>query len=363
MGQRTSHNAGSRRTGAVVALVLTLAATACGGGDAASSTSAAATSLGSTTTAVIDTESCDEVTGLFVAASVLEPLDGWCGEWVDLARGRAVNGGTGSASVWTRHTDNGTALIVGATHTLGQGWFGPEGGAVEAQLVDPGAETGVLRLFLAHPDGSSQDLLASPWFRLYNAAIAAERNGNLMQDVLPREDFYVAATDSQKLDPTALPYPVPTPIVQGEVPLYDPFSTTLSDQTYAPATAGNMVLLLGFPNETGELSAAVGRVLTDDEAREVVEDLAAAGDPEGGIAYDAEVEIVIEGAAAAGMSGGPVVDEDGRLVAVMVRASGDLDGFQYVRAVRMTHIAAELSTAFDGLPAAEQEALEGYLES
>jgi hypothetical protein len=124
-----------------------------------------------------------------------------------------------------------------------------------------------------------------------------------------------------------------------------------------------MVLLLGVPNETGELSAAVGRVLTDAEARQVVEDLASVGDPEGGIAYDAEVEIVIEGAAAAGMSGGPVVDEDGRLVAVMVRASGELGGFQYVRAVKMTHIVAQLGAAFEELPAAQQEAIGGYLES
>ncbi|NIX19923.1 MAG: hypothetical protein GWN07_08830, partial [Actinobacteria bacterium] len=51
----------------------------------------------------------------------------------------------------------------------------------------------------------------------------------------------------------------------------------------------------------------------DAQAEQKIMDLASAGDPEGDIAYDAEVEIIIEGPAAAGMSGGPVVDEEGRL--------------------------------------------------
>jgi len=350
----------TRSAFAAVAAVMVMTAS-CGGGGSTSTTSTA-TSLAPTTTVVIDTESCDEVTGLFSATSVLDPLDGWCGEWVELARGRAANGSTGSASVWTRRTGNGTALVVGATHTLGQGWFGPEGNAVDARLVDPAAETGVLRLFLANPDGSGQDQLASPWFRLYNASIAAERNGNLMRDLLPREDFYVAATDSQKHDVNALPTPVPAPIVLGDVPLYDPRSTTLAEQTYASAGPGSLVLFLGFPNETGELSAAVGRVLTDDEAHQAIADLAAAGDPEGDIAYEAAVEVIIEGTAAAGMSGGPVVDEEGRLVAVLVRASGEVGGIQYVRAVRMTHIVSELDAALEELPAEQQNSIRSYLE-
>ena len=251
---------------------------------------------------------------------------------------------------------------MGAIHTLGQGWFGPEGNTVAAQLVDPGAETGVLRLFLALPDGSGPDRLASPWFRLYNTAIAAERNGNLMQDVLPREDFYVAATDSQKHDPAALPQPMPSPIIPGDVPLYDPESATLAAQTFAPVPPEAKVLLLGFPNESGELSASVGRVLPDDEAEQAIANLAAVGDPEGAIAYDAEVEVVIEGAAVAGMSGGPVVDTHGRLVAVLVRASGNLEGSQYVRAVRMTYVSSEVAAAFEALPAAAQDGIRGYLE-
>ena len=62
------------------------------------------------------------------------------------------------------------------------------------------------------------------------------------------------------------------------------------------------------------------------------------------------------------MSGGPVVDREGRLVGVMVRATDDHDGVQYVRAVRMSHVAAQLAGAFDALPGDLQDSVAGYLE-
>ena len=270
-------------------------------------------------------------------------------------------GSTGSVSVWSRRTQHGTAVIVGAVHTLGQGWFGPADTAVAEAIVDPSSQMGVPRLFLLLPDGSGPDPLASPWFGLYNPSIAAERNNNRMQDVLPREDFYVAATDRQKLDVSGLP-PVPERIVHGQVPLYDPLNTTAIAPTFAETQPGVLVLVLGYPNETGELTAGVGRVLSDDDASRAVDELAALGDPEGSIAYDAEAEMIIEGAAMAGMSGGPVVDEQGRLVGVLVRATSDHQGVQYVRAVRMSYVADRVAAAFDALPLDTQRAIAGYLE-
>ncbi len=90
--------------------------------------------------------------------------------------------------------------------------------------------------------------------------------------------------------------------------------------------------------------------------------LADAGDPEGSIPYDSEVEVMIEGPAAAGMSGGPVISRAGRLVGVLVRASDEHDGVQYVRAVRMTFVATRLAATFGRLPTVAQAAVEGYLE-
>ncbi len=338
----------------VVAAALLAGCSDDGGGDASATTTP-------TTTTVPAPQACDQVTELFPVAALQAQPDHPCFDWVDQSNGRAIKGSTGSATVWSRRTENETALIVGAVHTLGQGWFGPAGSPIVEAMVDPGMQTGVARLFLLRPDGSGPDELASPWFALYNPAIAAERNGNLMQDVLPREDFYVAVTDNQKLDVSGFP-PVPEPIRSGLVPLYDPGGVTLTAETISDASANSLVLLLGYPNETGTLTGAVGRVLSDAEAVGAIATLADLGDAEGNIEYDSTVEIIIEGSAVAGMSGGPAVDREGRLVGVMVRATDDHDGVQYVRAVRMSHVAAELASALDALPGDLQDSVAGYLE-
>lgn len=88
-----------------------------------------------------------------------------------------------------------------------------------------------------------------------------------------------------------------------------------------------------------------------------------AGDEEGTLAYDPEVEIFVEGQAVAGMSGGAAFDVEGRLVGILVRAStADLGGPSYVRAVRMTFVTAELTRTFDTLDPASQDVVRTYLE-
>ena len=96
--------------------------------------------------------------------------------------------------------------------------------------------------------------------------------------------------------------------------------------------------------------------------RVAIATLAALGDSEGEIAYEPDVEMVIEGAAVAGMSGGPVVDREGRLVGVLVRATATPDGEHYARAVRLTWIAAELSGAIGSLAPSVQSSVATYLE-
>ena len=342
-----------------VATASALALAACSGGD---SGSAATTSSSVTTssTAAPTVVACDRVSGLFLVSEVTSTSDA-CGSWVETSQGRAVLGSTGSASVWSRDTTNGTALVIGAVHTLGQGWFGAEGTEIAEAIADPAEQVGIARLYLRLPDGSGPDAMASAWFGLYNPSIAAARNGNFMQDVLPREDFYVAVTDAQKLDTSGLP-PMPEPIGGGPVPLFDPAGLTVTQPTYGDAQEGELVLMLGYANETGRLTGSVGRILDDAEASATVATLADLGDPEGNIAYDAEAEVIIEGAAVAGMSGGPVIDSEGRLVAMLVRASDDREGVRFARAVRMTYVTARLDAAFADLDNDAQLAVSGYLE-
>ncbi len=304
---------------------------------------------------------CDDVTALFAVEEVLDGARGSCREWVDSSLGRAVRGSTSSASIWSGRSEHGTVLVVGAVHTLGQGWFGPTDTAVVESIVNPEDQIGVPRLFLIRPDGSGPDTLASPWFGLYNPAIAAERNNDLMQRLLPREDFYIAVTDAQKLDVSGLPLIV-EPILKEEVPLYDPAATTTSVPTWADAASGDLLLLLGYPNETGVLTAGVGRVLSHDEATQAVANLADLGDEEGSIPYDAEVEMFIQGQSGVGMSGGPAVDEAGRLVGILVRATDVHDGVQYVRVVRMSYIVSRLAAVLEGIDSQTRQAIQRYLE-
>ena len=46
----------------------------------------------------------------------------------------------------------------------------------------------------------------------------------------------------------------------------NPAGVTTSDPTWVNAVGGELVLLLGYPNDTRELTASIGRVLSDDEA-------------------------------------------------------------------------------------------------
>lgn len=317
--QRTDR-IGARRTFGSWGVALSIVLAACSTGPSGDNPDTTTTTITIPTSSVSIPDACDNLTPLFAVVAVLESPSGSCFDWIDRSYGRIVQGSTGSATIWSRRSEHGTALVVGAVHTLGEGWFGPSNTAVSESIVNPESLTGVARLFLIRPDGTGPDHLASPWFGLYNPDIAAERNNNLMQDLLPREDFYVAVADSQKLDVSGLP-PMVDPIITDAVPMYDPMEATTTHPTWADAVEGDFVLLLGYPQTTGELTASVGRVLSDDEAGQAVADLADMGDPEGGVPYDPEAEMIIRGEAIAGMSGGGAVDRGGRLVGILVRAT------------------------------------------
>lgn len=312
-------------------------------------------------------DSCSEVTELFLAGAVLSDPDHACHDWLDAVHGRVARSSGASASVWTRRTEFQTAVITSAVHTLGVGFIGPAEIDIEESLVDPSAAEngGVARIRLIGEEGVDPDDRISPMFMLYNPAIPAEFNRNRLRDVPPRYDFFLAVVDSQKLESEPL-LEVPGPLVNEPTPLYDPGDLTTTAPTYADPTPGSLVLMMGYANEqgfSGRLTAAVGRVLTDEEADRAIGALQIVGDEEGDIDYDAEVEMLIEGHAAGGMSGGGVFDIEGVLVGVIVRASESLEVTEYVRAVRMTFIVSELSSALDGLSADEQLEVLPYLDT
>jgi hypothetical protein len=123
---------------------------------------------------------------------------------------------------------------------------------------------------------------------------------------------------------------------------------------------------MGYPREgdyAGMLAASIGRVLSNSEAEAAIEELAALGDEEGGIAYVPEAEMIIEGHSVVGMSGGGVFDRAGSLVGILERASYEYDGKQYLRVVRMTFVVASINSAYEALSDSERAVVSPYLEA
>lgn len=306
---------------------------------------------------------CEPVTPLFSVAEVISEQDHPCWEWVYMLQGRVTKNGSMSASVWSLRTKTGTGLVVSALHTLGEGYLGPGGSLIEEQLQDPSRQTGATRIFLAKDNGSI-DTLASVLFILYNPDVPPEESGNHLRNILPRHDFFVGIIDSQKV--VMEPFPQePAPLKHESPTIFDPSNLTTVAPTFGDINSGDTVLLMGYP-QTGDfagfLAASVGTVLSDGEAEEAIRELAALGDEEGGIDYDPEVEMIILGHAVVGMSGGGVYDKDGKQVGILVRASNEYDGKQYVRAVRMTYVVAKLKSALESLSSAEGVIISQYLE-
>ena len=255
---------------------------------------------------------CQPVTPLFSVVEVISDQDHPCWEWVFELQGRVTKNSGQSASVWSLRTESGTALIVSALHTLGEGYLGPGGSLIEERLRDPAEKPGATRIFLVKGEDGSVDSLASVLFILYNPEVPPEQSGNYLRDILPRHDFFVGVIDSQKVVMEPLPGE-PAPLRHEPPVIFDPSNLTTVTPTYADANPGDAVILIGYPQAgdlAGMLAASIGRVLSDTEAEEAIKELAALGDEEGGIAYDPEVEMIIEGHSVVGMSGGGVYDQD-----------------------------------------------------
>jgi len=303
------------------------------------------------------------ITPLFSVAEIISDQDHPYQEWFYNLQGLVPKNGYSSASVWSLRTEAGTALIVSAMHTLGEGYLGPGGSLIEERLGDPDEKPGATRIHLVKEDGSV-DSLASVLFILYNPEVPPEQSGNNLRDIFPRHDFFVGVIDSQKVVMEPLPG-TPAPLNDEPPVIFDPLDLTTVAPTAADVNPGDSVIMMGYPREgdyAGMLTASIGRVLSDSEAEAAIEELAALGDEEGGIAYVPEVEMIVEGHSVVGMSGGGVFDRAGSLVGIMERASYEYDGKQYVRVVRMTYVVSSINSAYDALSDSERAIVSPYLE-
>lgn len=278
--------------------------------------------------------------------SIEQGLAGGCRAWLDRVRGQVGQQGPGSFAVWTRRNPDRLAIVITAAHTMGAGAFAPLGQAAEERRLRPEQETeGPTPTFALPPvDGGRALRDTSPFFLLYYPGVPAEENTADFARLRPRHDFVVGVVDGQRFEKRDDHLGVLSdPLERAETPLHDPDLTTTSTPTLGEPTAGDRVMLVGYPQATGEAGGvSVGRVLSNAEAAAAVDALRAAGDPEGDIAFEPDVEMMVEAAAIAGMSGGGAFDEDGRYVGVLVRGT-ETDALpKYTRVVRARYIASVL---------------------
>lgn len=280
---------------------------------------------------------CDAPTELLDVRSSSESGPPSCREWIDRVRGRVVANSSGSAVVWTRDVASGLGVVLSAVHVLGSGWFhaggtSPGDDIAERLGIPRGDAVGVMRLEVPPADGRFMRGPLSPLWVIYNPAIPAAEHDNTLL-IRPARDFVVALTDDHRvLGPGMLP---PSPVSFSErqrISLYDPASLAVGEPRFVDPTPGALALLVGYPQAGPEHgSMAVGRILSDEEARDAIAWLASEGDEEGSIPYDPTIEALIEGRAVAGMSGGGGFDREGRLIGILVRASDPTRARQIVR--------------------------------
>ncbi len=309
------------------------------------------------------TADCETVTALFAVGDLLASGSGPCFDWVGSVYGRAILDSIGTAVVFTRANQYQLGLMIGAMHTLGEGYFGAGGTDLPETMSDPAEQSGVARLQLIPQNGSIELPYLSAMFFLFHPELPAEENNNQLQNILPRHDFYAGIVDSQLFEMGGAA-PLPEPLVLAPLPLYDPLGLTIDDPVIRNPQDDEIVLFLGYPRDgdlAGSLAAGAGRTLSNDEAEQVIAQLGTAGDVEGDIEYDPEVEFLIEGASVVGMSGSGVFDRDGNQIGLLVRASDVHDGTQYVRAVRLTFIMDSILSAFETLDPQDQDRVAPFL--
>ena len=287
--------------------------------------------------------SCTGPGGPFSVQEAITVGEHPCAPWLEAVRGRAGKNGSGSFALWSVRTQSGVGLMVSANHVLGEGWFAQGGEPATRTLQFIDTEGGIGRLSLPPADGNIDESWGlSPLFRLFNSAIPADQTGDGLAHVVPRHDYFVGVVDGQRVHPSGGAFPIPGPLQLAPLPLYDPLALAAGAPTWGEARAGDRVLLVGYPQgEHADLGGySVGIVLDEPEIEDVLAVLARQGDEEGDIAYDVDAEFIVHASASVGMSGGPVFDEYGRLLGIMVRAT--LDEPRIVRVVRMSWIVGDL---------------------
>lgn len=284
-------------------------------------------------------------------------------DFVDLlnkVRGSVGKLGPGSKTIWSRKNDYGLGLYISANHVYGiNGWNSrsPEffditeenKGIFEGSQIPP--KNGAVEL--------GKTLIAD--FPLMHFEISSLATNTT---ILPIEDFYFGVVDNQKVEQGAFPQYPSTVKTNVQLDMYDPSNRTLALQTWSNPEPGTKAMLIGYPQDSEAYpngSVAMGNILTDAEAVSALKILKDAGDEEGDVPYNGNVEFLVQAKAIAGMSGGGVFNNSGKLLGVMVRASTSSNAKNIVRVVKMDYIRNKMIDFFNSLSSSNKEIIGPFI--
>lgn len=269
-------------------------------------------------------------------------------------RGSIGKRGPGSKTVWSRKNDFGLGIYLSANHLIGLDTWQTRGEKfIDIRMVNNGIfETSQLPPL----NGSWQlgDILSAD-FLLYHSDIS-ERATNTT--ILPEEDFYIGIVDNQKTVGQLVAQRPDLVQIGQPLEMYDPSNRTTAAQTWGTSVAGEKAILVGYPRDASSYpngAVVYGTILTDAEAQAAVNALKQAGDSEGNIPYEPEVEFFVAGSAIQGMSGGGAFNSSGQCLGIMVRASDTQGAPRITRVIKTTYIRQKLVNYYNTLPQSDQD--------
>jgi len=266
-----------------------------------------------------------------------------------IIRGSVGKRGPGSKTIWSRKNDFGLGIYVSANHVLGiDGWDNRT-----EEFVDlTNTNNGIFLTSKLPPINGSIDLddTLTADFPFYHSNISVMATNTT---IVPEEDFYIGIIDNQKTkDGLFSIYPE---MVQTHTPLtmYDPNNRTKEIKTWNEAIADEYAILVGYPQDVESYpngAVLYSKILTDTESEQAINELKNAGDAEGNINYNNEVEFFVYGKGLAGMSGGGVFNSQGQCLGIMVRASNTNGAPEIIRVIRIAFIRNKLIQFYQSLP-------------
>jgi len=275
-------------------------------------------------------------------------------------RGSVGKRGPASKTIWSRKNDHGLGLYISANHVYGiSGWT-----SRTAQFFDLSAENSGIFETSQLPPGNGNIALGNTLiadFPLMHFDISPNATNTT---ILPAEDFYIGIVDNQRVEQGSFPqYPNLVQIAE-PLQMYDPGNRTKADQTWNTPILGEKAIAVGYPQDKANYpngAMAYGKILSDTEATDMIQKLKSAGDTEGDLPYNPDVEFFVEAQAIAGMSGGGVFNSDGQLLGIMVRASDHEKAPKIIRVVKITYIKAKMVGFYNSLPETNRNKIRPFI--